>query len=302
MQIDRLFGIVYLLIANKGLQAKQLAEHFEVSKRTILRDIDSLCAAGIPLYTLQGKGGGIFLPDNYLLDKTVISPQEQQDILFSLQSLATAKLNQSPDLLKRLESLFAGKTPDWIEIDFSYWGNNESDQLRASDLKQAIIHSRAISFVYYSSSKTAIKRKAYPLKLWFKARAWYLQAYCLCRKTQRSFRVSRMKDIRLLNEVFDRDSYPLTEVDKNDFSPKDQLAVQLHIEAAAAYRLYDDFSEDQIKKQPDGSFIIDLQIDNVDWFSDYILSFGTAAEVVLPKSLRILIAKKAALILEKYSG
>ncbi len=90
MQIDRLFQIVYLLLDRKTMTAKELAAHFEVSVRTILRDIDTLSSASVPIYTIQGKGGGISLLDGYVLNKAALSQAEQNQILIALQILAAA--------------------------------------------------------------------------------------------------------------------------------------------------------------------------------------------------------------------
>ncbi len=107
MQINRLFGIIYLLMEGRNMTAKALAEHFEVSARTILRDVDVLSMAGIPIYTVQGKGGGIALLDQYVLNKAVLSEAEQNHILFALQGLAATRQLDAGDVLDRLEGLFA---------------------------------------------------------------------------------------------------------------------------------------------------------------------------------------------------
>lgn len=106
MQTERLFEIIYLLINKKKMTAEELAGHFEVSKRTILRDIDALAAAGIPVYTAQGKGGGISIMDSFLLDKAVLSEDDKNQILFALQSLSATKTIDTKRVLNRLQSFF----------------------------------------------------------------------------------------------------------------------------------------------------------------------------------------------------
>jgi len=119
MQINRLFEIVYLLMNKKQITANELASHFEVSRRTILRDIDTLTTAGIPIYTTQGKGGGIFIQDTFVLNKAFISEDEQKQILFSLQSMSATGLIETGRILGRLRSLFGNPSKEWIEVDFS---------------------------------------------------------------------------------------------------------------------------------------------------------------------------------------
>jgi Predicted transcriptional regulator len=128
MQVNRLFEIVYILLEKKKVTANELAEHFEVSKRTILRDIDALTIAGIPIYTSKGKGGGISILDNFVLNKTTISDEEQSEILMSLQSLAATKYLDDSKILSKLETLFQKTDTNWIEVDFSRWNSIERDK------------------------------------------------------------------------------------------------------------------------------------------------------------------------------
>ena len=87
MKMDRLIGILSILLQRDRVSAPELAEHFEVSRRTIQRDIESLCRAGIPIATTQGAGGGISILEGYRVDRTVLTAPEMQAILAGLRSL-----------------------------------------------------------------------------------------------------------------------------------------------------------------------------------------------------------------------
>lgn len=125
MQISRLFGIIYYLLEKKESTGKELAGRFEVSVRTIYRDIETLSSAGIPIYTNQGKGGGIVILDNFVLNKSVLSEKEQNEILLALQNLSAAQYPDISFILSRLSSLFKKSDVNWIEVDFSPWGSDE---------------------------------------------------------------------------------------------------------------------------------------------------------------------------------
>jgi len=140
MQIKRLFEIVYILMNKKRITANELALHFEVSRRTILRDIDTLTTAGIPVYMSQGRGGGIFIHDNFVLNKAIISEDEKKQILFSLQSMAATEFIETGEVLSRLRNFFASQSKEWIEVDFSRWGHSEKDTKKFEMLKNAIIN------------------------------------------------------------------------------------------------------------------------------------------------------------------
>ncbi len=120
MQNNRLFRILYYILERGKVTATELAEKFEVSIRTIYRDVDSLSSAGIPIYTMQGKGGGIEIAKDYVLRKSLLTAEEKEQIMTALQGLdSTSQLYQS-DLLTKLSALFQIKNPNWIEIDFNH--------------------------------------------------------------------------------------------------------------------------------------------------------------------------------------
>ena len=286
MQINRLFEIVYLLMNKKQMTANELAAHFEVSKRTILRDIDALATAGIPIYTTQGKGGGIFIQDRFMLNKTFLSEDEQKQILFALQSMSATELIETDQVLGRLRSLFDSPGKEWIEVDFSRWGYSTTDNEKFETLKNAIIHERAISFDYSSAYSESNNRKVYPLKLSFKSKGWYLQAFCLRKDDYRVFKITRMRNILALDETFQGSDYDAPKIEPTDNSPLCLIDMKLLASPRAAHRIYDEFTEEDITVNDDGSFEISTCAPHDKFLLDYFLSFGDAIEVLEPQDIR----------------
>ncbi|MCL2568052.1 MAG: YafY family transcriptional regulator [Oscillospiraceae bacterium] len=285
MQINRLFEIVHLLMNQKRITANDLASHFEVSKRTILRDIDTLTTAGIPIYTTQGKGGGIFIQDNFVLNKTLVSEEEQKQILFSLQSMSATEFIDTEQVLGRLRSFFASPSKEWVEVDFSRWGHSEVDNAKFELLKNAIIHEFAVAFDYLSPYGEYKGREVYPLKLSFKSKAWYLQSFCLAEQDYRVFKFTRINNMVVLDQSFNSGDYeipPMKSVE--EAAPPDFIHVRLFISQNAKYRIYDEFAESDITVNEDGSFTLRTALGQ--WIYDYILSYGTAVEVVEPQYMR----------------
>lgn len=173
MQMNRLFQIVYYLLENGKSSAPELSKKFEVSTRTIYRDLDTISAAGIPVYATQGKGGGISLMENYVLDKSIFSEKEQEQILIALQGIASTEGENADELLSKLSALFQIKWTDWIEVDFSRWNKNKADQV-FSEIKEAIFDRRIVTFFYFGSDGKHLSRSVKPLKLIFKGNDWYL--------------------------------------------------------------------------------------------------------------------------------
>jgi len=299
MQMNRLFEIVYLLMNKKQMTAPELATHFEVSKRTILRDIDALAAAGIPIYTIQGKGGGIFIEDRFLLNKALVTEVEQKQILFSLQSMSATELFDTDQVLGRLKKFFSGSNKEWIEVDFSRWGHSEKDNEKFGVLKNAIINECAVSFDYLSPYGVAKGCVVYPLKLAFKSKAWYLQSFCPAEDDYRVFKFSRINQITSLAETFSWSDYeipPMASVEEPMSS--DFTYIRAFISQNAKYRIYDEFAESDITVNDDGSFTLRMAFGK--WIYDYILSYGTAIEVLEPQALRDEVLARINEIRDKY--
>jgi predicted DNA-binding transcriptional regulator YafY len=271
VQINRLFEIVYLLIAKKRTTANELAEHFEVSKRTILRDIDTLTIAGIPIYTIQGKGGGIAMLDNFILDKTAISEEDQNQILFALQSVSSTQCIDVDGVLSKLSSLFQKTDTNWIEVDLSRWGNAAPDKEHFETLKTAILKKQAIAFAYVSSYGETTNRTAYPLKLTFKSKAWYLQAYCRSKQDYRIFKINRMLSARVLPEDFSELELKPPLIETADTAPSNSVHLVLRFAPYAAYRVYDEFGTEDVTKNEDGSFTVQKDLPEDDWLYGFLL-------------------------------
>lgn len=187
MEQGRLFKIVYHLLDKGRATAPELAEKFEVSVRTIYRDLDAISAAGIPIYTVQGKGGGIFILPEFVLEKSLLTPQEKEQILMALQGLAAAEDSRTDELLTKLGGLFRVQGANWIEVDFSDWHKNTAGAELFDELKRAVFSCRRVSFSYFAGEGGGTVRTVEPVKLIFKSKDWYLYGFCLLRNDYRFF-------------------------------------------------------------------------------------------------------------------
>ena len=296
MQINRLFEIVYILLERKTITAKELAERFEVSTRTIYRDIEILSQAKIPVYANKGNGGGIGLLEDYVLDKSVLSEEEQNQILFALQSMEKISNQDEKNILEKMSSIFNKSKTNWIDVDFSDWGTNGEQDQTFNLIRNAILKHNVIEFVYYNSYGEEKKRQAEPLQIYFKDKSWYLKAYCRLKQDYRLFKISRMKDIILLNKTFERE---LPQIKENKFDYK-TIQLELEISKDMSYRVYDEFKMEDIIKNKNGDFIIKVEFPENDWVYGYILSFGENVKVLSPGYVKSIIKEKLRKSLKNY--
>lgn len=299
MQINRLLEMVYILFDKKTVTAKELSEHFEVSQRTIYRDIDRLSAAWIPVYTKKGKGGGISLLDQFVLNKSLLSDKEQIDILSSLQSLKALNVQDVEPVLKKLAIMFNKSNSDWIDVDFSHWGSGSDEKEKFNKLKTAILGKNLVVFDYYSTYGQKTERTIEPLKLVFKGRAWYVYGFCHMKSDFRLFKVTRIKNLIVTKETFTR-NIPENIWNHSNTPTYKMVKLVLKIEPSMAYRVYDEFEQEWISRNPDGSFIVTVTYPEDEWVYGYILSFGDFAEVLEPKHIREIIRRKLEKNIKKY--
>ncbi|WP_294344990.1 YafY family protein [uncultured Clostridium sp.] len=298
MRFNRLFEIIYILINKRTITAKELADKFEVSQRTIYRDIDLLSSAGIPIYTTKGKGGGIGILDNYVLNKSMLSEGEQNEIIAALQGLSAINYTNVDDVLSKVSEFFGKSNEKWIEVDFSDWSENQKEKFNI--IKESIIKKEVISIEYYSSYGEKSKRVIEPLQLMFKGKSWYIVAFCRVRESIRIFKINRIRKIEVLEERFTRCFKEDMDMEITEPSDIQCINMKMRVDASQGYRVYDEFSEDEIYKEEDGSFIVSTTYPIGSWVYSYILSYGSYAEVIEPQYLRNEIRKLLRKTLNKY--
>ena len=299
IKLARLFEIVQILLTEKKVTAEKLACHFEVSKRTIYRDIETLTLAQIPVYSEKGRYGGIGLIKNFMIDKSFLSQNEQNEILFALQSLNAVQDSKNNITLTKLNSIFNRKADDWIEVDFSRYGENDS--ILFEKIKNSILEKKVIKFIYFNTKGKKSKRTVEPLKLWFKEKAWYLFAYCRKKKDIRQFKIARIKNLELTCEHFERELKKEDLKNQNNVNGKGTKIV-IEVDKSQAYRVYDEFFEENIAKKENENFEITTEIFENEWLYGYLLSFGEHLKVLKPARIREILAKKIEKMRENYKN
>ena len=299
--IDRLIQIIFLLLRHENITAKQLAQELGVSTRTIYRDINTLSTAGIPITSQKGYGGGLSLLEGFALDKSYFTQEEQSNIIQALQILKSSNYPDADRTLNKVAGLFSHTLQsDWLEIDFSYWGSPEKERRNMMALERAVINKYVIKFTYYNSELTITEQTVEPLKLLFKSHSWYLIAFSRRREEIRTYKLSRIRNLQITEQLFDRTlpaDFSFTPAYQEEYNIP---LFKLHFSEKIAYKVYDEFQEEYIKKLEDGTLEVTFRYQLSDWTFLYLLSFGEYVEIIEPVEARMLLKEKAQKILALY--
>ena len=285
MKNDRLFQMLYLLLANGSMTAPALSEKLEVSVRTIYRDVETLSMAGVPIHATVGKSGGISLMPGFTFDKSILSGDEQDKLLFAVQSLRAAD-QEVDDLLHKLGAAFHRAPSDWIVVDFSRWGLHRTDTERFELLKTAILNGQILSITYCGTSGEKTQRLIHPLRMVYKDKNWYLQAYCQQAEDFRLFKIGRILAATPTGENFAQmasEDIPPIEIEvPSGF----ETPLLLRFSPRAAFRVYDEFDHGSITEEANGSLRVEVSFPIDSWVVSYLFSFGTDVEILAPADLR----------------
>ncbi len=294
MKNSRLFKIVYHLINNNHTTASILAEDFDVSTRTIYRDIDALSEAGIPIYSEAGRNGGISLMENFTLDKVMFSDTEKRELLHSLKSLSVVNNTSDNDATNKLSALFNIDDANWFEVDFSRCGSS-SDTERFNLIKGAMIKHNTLKISYVDSYGKTSKREINPIQFLYKSKEWYVKSYCLKKSDFRIFKFNRIIDLEITSKSFEPTTYPKVEELEN----KTYNEIVLKFSKNISHRVYDEFDVNDVKEE-DNHLIVSVKFPEDYWVVGYLLSYGSFVEVISPTSLRKTLEEEGKKIYEMY--
>lgn len=288
MQESRLFKIIYYLMENGKSTAPELAEKLEVSIRTIYRDIDIISSVGVPIYVTTGRNGGIQIDDSFVLDRLILSDKEKEDIITALKSVSIVD-DRNSDTLSKLSAIFNTKNEDWLEVDFSRWGNKAQDNTMFQKLKEAIISRKMLCIVYANTRGEVIERVICPLKMVYKAKNWYIKSFCMNKSNFRIFKLTRIIQARDMEKNFDPMEFPQ---EKKEMKVNYENVI-LRFPQRMAYRIYDEFEVDEIHQDDNGDFIICAPMPIDEWLIGYLLSFGSKVCIIEPKYLKKIVYNEA---------
>ena len=294
MKINRLINIILLLLDRERICAQELANLFEVSPRTIYRDIDAINLAGIPVRSTPGAGGGFEIMPEYKVDKKVFSAADLSAILIGLSSLSgMIRGDELAAAFAKVKSFIPAEKATDIEvkanqiyIDLHPWIGRRDVQPNLETIKTALQESRLLSFTYTDRYGNRTVRPVEPYQLVLKGNQWYWQGYCRTRNDFRLFKLSRISDLQILEESFAPRTYPKPQLDLSDILPALQTKIELRVHQSILDRVLDFCSDEDVSPDGEEQFIVHFPFIENDFYYNILFSFGDQCECLEPQKVR----------------
>jgi len=302
LKLERLISIIFKLLNHEVLSAAKLAEEFEVSQRTIYRDIDAICAAGFPVVSHQGMNGGYGIMDGYKMDKSLLGSYDVNSLITVLQSLSTVFEDaRAQGTIERLQTIGPEHRTTSLSVDLE---TRRTDLGALPLLRTAISQRNIIRFDYISAQNERTTREMEPVRLHFKFGNWYIYGYCRTRRDYREFRLSRMLHLTLTQDTF-HPHYDLPEdagaAKKSWDGQVEEVVIRVRPEALA--EVMDQFHQAEKQFHADGSMTVRIPVYRpleARWLWSILLSFGSGAEVLEPVPLRDILKEQLQQALKLY--
>ena len=294
MKVDRLVSIIMMLLDKRRIGAQELADIFEVSPRTIYRDIEAINMAGIPIRSISGVGGGFEIMPEYKLDKNVFSTADLTVILMGLSNLSNmVQGDELVNALAKIKSFIPANRAKDIEIkanqiciDLSAWSGNRNIQPYLQMIKSALEDCKLLSFEYIAHHGNKTVRLVEPYQLVLKSSHWYFYGYCLNRSDYRLFRLSRMSDLQIKQEAFIPRDYEKPMLDFEEIIERMQTEIKIRIHKSVLDRVLEFCTYDHFLPDGDAHYIVNFPFIENEYYYDILLSFGDKCECLEPSHIR----------------
>lgn len=300
MKVDRLISIIMVLLDKDRIGAQELADLFEVSLRTIYRDIDAINMAGIPVCSIPGVGGGFEIMPGYKIDKNVFSTADLSALLMGLSSLSgMVQGDEMAHALAKVRSFIPADKAKDIElkvnqicIDLSPWMGSGNTQSYIEMIKAALQENKVLSFEYIAHHGNKTARTVEPYQLVLKGSHWYFQGYCLKRNDYRLFRLSRMSNLQVQEDIFTPRVYQKPILDFAETLETMQIKIKLRVHKSVIDRVLDFCSYECFT--PDGieHYIVNFPFIENDYYYSILFSFGNQCECLEPLHIRTEIKRR----------
>lgn len=312
MKVHRLLSIVMHLLSRKRMGAQELADLFEVSLRTIYRDLETINGSGIPIVSYSGPSGGYEIMEQYRIDRQIVTLEDLNAIMTALKGLkASLDEPEIGSLLVKVGALIAKseqhqleETGETILFDTNIWRSRHIDKAMVTELRSAAKNRFIVSFSYFTSEGTSEERKVEPIGLAWKGYAWYLYAFCQLRNDYRTFRLTRVRELRVLLETFKNRGVGLEELNgrwgnQNAIHP---TSMKLRFHPRMRVKVEEYFPQEEISMAGDGYLMVNTLHNEDNWLYSTLLSYGTDVVVLSPLHVAENLKERAMQVFNLYYG
>lgn len=284
-KVERLISIIMILLKKEIVSTKEFSQLFHVSKRTILRDMETLSLSNIPIYAVHGVNGGYGILDEYKVDKRLLSSSDLENILTALDGLEQILLTEEVErTIRKIEAMVSPLSLNRsIQLSFYDWEGRSEILETLKTCQESILKKRLVSFDYTDRDGTATNRMVEPYELHFSESSWYLKGFCLHRQGYRTFKLSRIEHIA---------------VDERAFHPRDDWSEQGHeasylpelatikawISPSIRDQIIERYGRKSIEDHHSGSLLATLYVPQNPTGFQFLASFGTQLKVVEPQT------------------
>lgn len=305
MSVDRLMSLMLILTTKGTVTAEELSNHFEVSIRTIYRDMDKLCQAGVPIRAISGVGGGFKIMDGYSIDDLFINKNEMQPLLEVMDNLNVlfGKNNSFNDIVLKMRNTYDKKFKSrTLNINLSHFSMEEELKQYLYEINKAIEHSKVLEFEYINRRMEREKRVVEPIYIAYTEGQWYLAAFCRRRNDYRKFKLVRIRELKVNGEFRKReiDKDTLEKIFDEGFLKK-SINLTLRFSERIGDQLEEYFDKKDIIKEEDGRSLVNANFPREEGLIKFILSFGNDCEILYPKEVREEIKNYIKNLLEVYN-
>lgn len=308
MKIERMLTIIVMLLNRNRVTANELAEKFEVSVRTIYRDIETINLAGIPIISHAGNNGGFSIYENYKLNHQVLTLNNLSSLLSVLKDInATVGDIELESSIEKLENIIPTNKADELKlqmeqiiIDLHPFGESIEQKALVRAIRKSITHAQILQIDYRDFNNQVSKRCVEPMSLVFKNYTWYLFAYCLLKEDYRTFKISRINGYSTENQQFERREKSYYEMRSSFEEQTIMTNIELKISSTMQSRVEDVFKKEDISILDSGELLVRATLPNKEWLLTLLFSFGEHLEVIAPAHLREAVTMKLKKMAEKY--
>lgn len=298
-----------VLLQRKKVSATKLAEMFEVTPRTIYRDIETINSAGIPIVTYPGVNGGIGIMEEYKIDKKLFTTTDIATLLMGLGSISRAMTNDEIiNTLAKVKGLIPEEQfrdielkSNQITIDLAPWIGNKDLQSNLEKIKKALNNRKLLSFNYSSRDGQKSSRKVEPYRLVLKESHWYLQGYCVSKQDYRIFKLSRISTLEILDEIFIPREFNAKSLGAWDYIERNIIIIKLLVDESLRDRMIEHSGEENIQSYGDNKLIVNFPFVEDEFGYNLLLSFGDKCECLEPPNVREELIKRIKNILSVYN-